>query len=212
MRRGRIRIAALAALALTAVPAAAASRTTASQAAVARETAPATLAAGPPAFRANGRVNVRAEPSRTATVVATVTPGTVLESPGTVTGQPWVAVSRDGKLFGYVFAELVSSVAPSLPSAPETVAVPAAEPPAASTVDDRLREVEQAVSGMRAELDQQARQSREGFERTGRLLSDIQARLPDLDGPAVVRLQPPPTRLDVAIASIRGLFARIAGD
>ncbi|GEO38300.1 hypothetical protein SAE02_24480 [Skermanella aerolata] len=208
MRRSRIRIAALAALALTApaaFPAAAASRT-----AVEREAASARppLEAGPPALRANGRVNLRAEPSRSAAVLATVEPGTILESPGVVTGLPWVAVSRDGRLFGYVFAELVSSVA----SGSQAAEIPAAGMSATRTIDDRLRAVEETLSGMRVDLDQQAQLSREGFERTGRQLSDIQARLPEADGPAVVRLQPPPTRLDVAIASVRELFARIVGN
>ena len=67
-------------------------------------------------------------------------------------------------------------------------------------IDERLHSVERALSGMRTDLDRQAR-----------LLSDIQARLPEGDAPTVVRLQPPPTRLDTAIASVRGLFARLIG-
>jgi hypothetical protein len=221
MRRGRIRFAALAALALAAPPAALTART-----AEARDAVQAPLAAGPQSLRANGRVNIRAEPSRSAPVVGTVAPGTVLESPGIVTGQPWVAVSRDGRLFGYVFAELVSPVAPA-PKAAEVPATdpaagPAAEktsavpPPALGAIDDRLRVVEEALSVMRADLDRQAQVSREGFERTGRMLSNIQAniqaRLPEPEEPAVVRLHPPPTRLDVAIQSVRGLMARLIGD
>ena len=216
MRRGRIRFAALAALALAVPPAALTSRT-----AEARDAVQAPLAAGPQSLRANGRVNIRAEPSRSAPVVGTVAPGTVLESPGIVTGQPWVAVSRDGRLFGYVFAELVSPVAPvteggrgsgdrsGMTSAGGKVAAP---PPALGAIDDRLRVVEEALSGMRTDLDRQAQLSREGFERTGRMLSNIQARLPEPEEPAVVRLHPPPTRLDVAIQSVRGLIARLIGD
>jgi hypothetical protein len=209
MRRGRIRFAALAALALAVPSAALTSRT-----AEAQVSAQAPLAGGPQSLRANGRVNIRAEPSRSAPVVGTVAPGTVLESPGIVTGQPWVAVSRDGRLFGYVFAELVSPVAP----APKAVEVPAAEkmaaapPPALGAIDDRLRVVEEALSGMRTDLDRQAQLSREGFERTGRMLSNIQARLPEPEEPAVVLLHPPPTRLDAAIQSVRGLIARLIGD
>jgi hypothetical protein len=219
MRRGRIRFAALAALAL-AVP----------LTAEARDGVQAPLAAGPQTLRANGRVNIRAEPSRSAPVVETVAPGTVLESPGIVTGQPWVAVSRDGRLFGYVFAELVSPVAPApkMAEVPATdpaagpaaekmaAAAPAAPLPAFGTIDDRLRVVEEALSVMRADLDRQAQLSREGFERTGRMLSNIQAniqaRLPEPEEPAVVRLHPPPTRLDMAIQSVRGLIARLIGD
>lgn len=216
MRRGRIRFAALAALVLAVPPAALTART-----AEARDAVQAPLAAGPQTLRANGRVNIRAEPSRSAPVVGTVAPGTVLESLGVVTGQPWVAVSRDGRLFGYVFAELVSPVAPA-----KTVEVPAADPVAEKTaaadppplgaIDDRLRVVEEALSVMRADLDRQAQLSREGFERTGRMLSNIQAniqaRLPEPEEPAVVRLHPPPTRLDMAIQSVRGLMARLIGD
>ncbi|HYI70833.1 MAG TPA: SH3 domain-containing protein [Skermanella sp.] len=220
MRRGRIRFAALAALALAVPPAALTSRT-----AEARDAVQLPLAAGPQSLRTNGRVNIRAEPSRSAPVVGTVAPGTLLESPGIVTGQPWVPVSRDGRLFGYVFAELVSPVAP-VPKAVEVPATdsaidpaggPAAEkmaapPPALGAIDDRLRVVEEALSGMRTDLDRQAQLSREGFERTGRMLSNIQARLPEPEEPAVVRLHPPPTRLDVAIQSVRGLVARLIGD
>jgi hypothetical protein len=216
MRRGRIRFAALAALAL-AVPAAALT----ARIAEARDAVQAPLAAGPQSLRANGRVNIRAEPSRSAPVVETVGPGTVIESPGIVTGQPWVAVSRDGRLFGYVFAELVSPVAPAKAvevPATDPAAGPAAEkmaaapPPALGAIDDRLRVVEEALSSMRADLDRQAQLSREGFERTGRMLSNIQARLPEPEEPAVVRLHPPPTRLDMAIQSVRGLMARLIGD
>ena len=216
MRRGRIRFAALAALAL-AVPAAALT----ARIAEARDAVQAPLAAGPQSLRANGRVNIRAEPSRSAPVVGTVAPGTVLESPGIVTGQPWVAVSRDGRLFGYVFAELVSPVVPAKavevpaadPAAEKMAAAPPpALPPALGAIDDRLRVVEEALSGMRADLDRQAQLSREGFERTGRMLSNIQARLPEPEEPAVVRLHPPPTRLDMAIQSVRGLIARLIGD
>jgi hypothetical protein len=213
MRRGRIRFAALAALALAVLPASLTARI-----AEARDAVQAPLAAGPQSLRANGRANIRAEPSRSAPVVETVAPGTVLESPGIVTGQPWVAVSRDGRLFGYVFAELVSPIAP----APKAVEVPAtdpaaekmaaAPPPALGAIDDRLRVVEEALSSMRADLDRQAQLSREGFERTGRMLSNIQARLPEPEEPAVVRLHPPPTRLDMAIQSVRGLMARLIGD
>ncbi len=209
MRRGRIRFAALAALALAVPPAALTART-----AEARDAAQGPLAAGPQSLRTNGRVNIRAEPSRSAPVVGTAAPGTLLESPGIVTGQPWVAVSRDGRLFGYVFAELVSPVV----AVPKAVEVPAAEkmaaapPPALGAIDDRLRVVEEALSGMRTDLDRQAQLSREGFERTGRMLSNIQARLPEPEEPAVVRLHPPPTRLDVAIQSVRGLIARLIGD
>jgi hypothetical protein len=209
MRRGRIRFAALAALALAVPPAALISRT-----AEARDGVQAPPAAGPQSLRANGRVNIRAEPSRSAPVVGTVAPGTVLESPGIVTGQPWVAVSRDGRLFGYVFAELVSPVVP----VPKAVEVPASEktmtapPPALGAIDDRLRVVEEALSGMRTDLDRQAQVSREGFERTGRMLSNIQARLPEPEEQAVVLLHPPPTRLDVAIQSVRSLIARLIGD
>ena len=88
----------------------------------------------------------------------------------------------------------------------------AAPPPALGAIDDRLRVVEEALSGMRTDLDRQAQLSREGFERTGRMLSNIQARLPEPEEPAVVRLHPPPTRLDVAIQSVRGLIARLIGD
>jgi hypothetical protein len=227
MRRGRIRIAALAALSLAVLPAVAPLRP-----ALAREVSRVPLEAGAPAIRANGRVNVRAEPSTSAPVVATVAPGTVFESPGVVTGRPWVAVSRDGRLFGYVFAELVSSMppapAPVPASTPEpapvakAAEVPAVTIPAVTTatgeaqavdaINDRLRAVEQALSGMRTDLDRQAQLSREGFERTERLLSGIQAQLPEPDRPTVVRLHPPPTRLDVAIESVRGLIARMIGN
>src|SRR4051812_20083651 len=120
MRRGRIRIAALAALSLAVLPAVAPLRP-----ALAREVSRVPLEAGAPAIRANGRVNVRAEPSTSAPVVATVAPGTVFESPGVVTGRPWVAVSRDGRLFGYVFAELVSSMPPAPAPVPASTPEPA---------------------------------------------------------------------------------------
>ena len=87
-----------------------------------------------------------------------------------------------------------------------------APPPALGAIDDRLRVVEEAVSGMRTDLDRQAQLSREGFERTGRMLSNIQARLPEPEEQAVVLLHPPPTRLDVAIQSVRSLIARLIGD
>jgi hypothetical protein len=44
------------------------------------------------------------------------------------------------------------------------------------------------------------------------MLSNIQARLPEPEEPAVVRLHPAPTRLDVAIQSVRSLIARLIGD
>ena len=211
MRPSRIRVAALAALSLTG-PLLAGPAT----AAAAREVSWPPLEAGSPAIRTNGRVNVRAAPSTSSALLETAASGTVFESPGTVSGQRWVAVSRGGRLFGYVFAELVSPVVPApasetkLERAPEPV--PAASPVtkveeaplielrAIVAIDERLHSVERALSGMRTDLDRQAR-----------LLSDIQARLPEGDAPTVIRLQPPPTRLDTAIASVRGLFARLIG-
>jgi hypothetical protein len=214
MRPGRIRIriAALAALCLAGpLP------TGPAAAVAASEVSQAPLEAGSPAIRTNGRVNVRAAPSRSSALVETVSSGTIFESPGTVSGRRWVAVSRGGRLFGYIFAELVSPVvpAPVADTTPERepAPVPAAAPvakveetplidsPTVAALDQRLQSVERTLSGMRTDLDRQAR-----------LLSDIQARLPEGDAPTVVRLQPPPSRLDTAIASVRGMFTRLIGD
>jgi hypothetical protein len=210
MRTSRICIAALAALFL-------AGPLPAGSAAAASEVSRVPLEAGSPAVRTNGRVNVRAAPSTSSALVETAASGTVFESPGTVSSRRWVAVSRGGRLFGYVFAELVSPVlpAPVAETTPEQAPapVPAASPvakveeapliesPAVAALDQRLQSVERTLNGMRTDLDRQAR-----------LLSDIQARLPEGDTPTVIRLQPPPTRLDTAIASVRGLFARLIGD
>ena len=96
--------------------------------------------------------------------------------------------------------------------APAADATRAVDAQSVDAINDRLHTVEQALSGMRADLDRQAQLSREGFERTERLLSGIHAQLPEPDTPTVVRLHPPPTRLDVAIESVRGLFARMMGN
>ncbi|EWY40786.1 hypothetical protein N825_33190 [Skermanella stibiiresistens SB22] len=175
------------------------------------------LSAGAPSVRAERRINVRAEPSTSAPVVVTVPPGTVLDSPGIVVGRPWIAVARDGRLFGYVAAGLVAPVPSPVPPSQEGPATPP-EPGGAvgggsvESIEDRFRAVDRALSSLRGDLDRQVALAREGFERTDRLLSSIQARLPDPDEAPVVMLRPPPTRLDIAIGSVRGMISRLIGD
>jgi hypothetical protein len=89
---------------------------------------------------------------------------------------------------------------------------PEVQAPSELEVGRRLDDVERALKGVRADVEQQAQVTREGFDRTERMLAEIKARLPGSDQPVTIQLQPPPTRLDIAIGVVRGWFSRLVGE
>jgi uncharacterized caspase-like protein len=62
-------------------------------------------------FVALRNANVRAAPNVSAAIVATLTKGGEIYVPGKVAGENWLAVDRNGKRLGYVFASLLQDIA-----------------------------------------------------------------------------------------------------